>query len=144
MQRDACALCQGLCCRRGGDHAFLDVATIRHYMSEHPAQGPAEVLDAYLSRLGDRTYEGSCVCHGEQGCVLDGDMRADLCTSFECRTLGRLREDCGGQGPHRVFLAAMDEGEIVRFAFLASSPDASPPDATLLCLSLGWLDGLRL
>ncbi|MCA1685514.1 MAG: hypothetical protein LC745_05920, partial [Planctomycetia bacterium] len=59
----ACALCQGFCCGNGGNHAYLTVETIRRYMARHPDLRPRDVLAAYLGRVGNKTYEGSCLFH---------------------------------------------------------------------------------
>src|SRR5206468_2985195 len=70
----ACAQCQGFCCRRGGNHAYLTGDTIRRYSDAHPSLSSADILAAYMSRVGQVTFEGSCIYHGSHGCTLPADM----------------------------------------------------------------------
>ena len=114
----ACACCKGLCCEGGGDHAYLDVATVRRYMAEHPDQRPRDVLAAYMDRVGRRTYEGSCIFHQSDGCALSRDMRADLCNRHYCKALGEFRQNLPTEGPVRAFFVSAHYG-VVHAAALA-------------------------
>ena len=114
----ACATCEGYCCGQGGNHAYLDVQTILRYMDQHPRKRPRNVLAAFLSRLGKRTYQDSCVYHGKNGCRLPRGMRSATCNTFECTQLRRVWAEFSGSGPHRAFVAALDGNQIVRFAFV--------------------------
>ena len=115
---DACATCQGYCCVRGGDRAYLDVETILRYRDEHPELQAPKVLAGFLSRVQESTCEDSCVYHGENGCSLPRHMRSTTCNGFECRGLRRLREAFSGPGPHRVFLVGLKGSQVVRYAFV--------------------------
>jgi hypothetical protein len=81
-----CALCQGGCCTKGGDSAYLSVDTIRRVMALHPQWRPRDVLSAYLDRLSAKTQTGSCINHTEQGCSLPREMRSDTCNHYLCAT----------------------------------------------------------
>jgi hypothetical protein len=100
----ACAGCQGHCCLSGGTHAHLTERTIWRYHAAHPTKSPAEVLEAYLARIGPRTYEGSCVYHGRHGCRLPRDMRADLCNQWFCAELREFRADAPADRPVQAFM----------------------------------------
>ncbi len=113
----ACALCQGFCCRAGGNHAYLTVETIRRYMAEHPDLRPRDVLAAYLGRVGPKTVEKSCVFHGPEGCRLSRDMRSDTCNEFYCGGLNELRSSQNDQEPVRAFFVAMAGATILTAAF---------------------------
>jgi len=79
-----CAMCRGGCCTRGGDTAYLTVATLRRFMAEHPHLRPRQVLSAYLDRLATRTQPQSCINHTASGCSLSRDMRSDTCNRYLC------------------------------------------------------------
>jgi hypothetical protein len=85
--RAACALCQGFCCKGGGEHAYLgerDLARVRHARPELEARA---VIRLYIERVPAEGYEGSCVFHGKQGCTLDRSLRSDVCNSYFCNGL---------------------------------------------------------
>jgi predicted nucleic acid-binding Zn ribbon protein len=111
----ACALCQGFCCGRGGDHAYLTVETIRRYMVQHPGQRPRDVLAAYLDRMGSKTFEGSCLFHVPGGCGLPRDMRSDTCNRFFCEGLKGFQQGLTGQDPARGFFVSTS-GDAIRAA----------------------------
>jgi hypothetical protein len=79
VARSACTLCRGWCCRNGADDAFLDEPTLAR------AGFAAEaVIQHYLSRVPAKSYDGSCIFHGERGCTLDRSMRSDVCNAYLC------------------------------------------------------------
>jgi hypothetical protein len=87
VTRAACALCQGFCCKGGGEHAYLDardLARVRHARPELEARA---VIRLYTERVPAEGYEGSCVFHGPQGCTLDRSLRSDVCNSYFCSAL---------------------------------------------------------
>jgi len=116
--QEACATCQGNCCISGGDNAYLTAKTIIRYSNEHPDLEPHEVRDAFLSHVEERTIENSCIYHGQNGCGLPRDARSTTCNEFECIGLRRLLKKLSGSGPHRVFLAAAEKNQVVRYTFL--------------------------
>lgn len=113
-----CGICKGSCCTTGGDHAYLDVSTIRRYMHEHSGAAAAEVLEAFLARVEPRTYRDSCVYHGKNGCGLPRSMRSETCNAFCCAELREVHSGLSGDGPRRVFFAAAEGDAIMRFAFV--------------------------
>ena len=84
VARAACSLCQGWCCRNGGDDAFLDERTIARVRHASLASDMNSVLRLYSERVPALGYEGSCIFHGKQGCTLDRAMRSDVCNSYFC------------------------------------------------------------
>ena len=103
----ACTTCRGQCCEQGGDHAFINVDTLLRYLAEHPSARPRDVYDAYLSRLGSRCYEGSCVYHGDSGCRLPRAMRSDLCNRFRCKGLTELCHQSEPRDSDRVVVVSI-------------------------------------
>lgn len=130
----ACSCCKGRCCEGGGDHAYLKVETIRRYRAEHPDQRPRDVLGAYLSRVGRRSYQGSCIFHQRDGCALSRDMRADLCNQHYCKALLEFRQTLPPTGAIGAFFVAADYGELQAAALvrenqlLAIQPTLPRPD----------------
>lgn len=111
----ACATCRGRCCDAGGDDAFLDEITLIRYRQSNPDMGPEEIVSTYLAHLGEESYEGSCVYHGEFGCYLPRSMRAEICNTFLCTPLGELRS----KYPHGPVLGAAVHGErLIRLAII--------------------------
>jgi len=86
-----CALCGGGCCTHGADHAYLSGDTLRRFMDAHPALTDAQVLAAYLDRMGVKSQANSCINHSTQGCSLPKEMRSDICNRFSCESLARLQ-----------------------------------------------------
>ena len=113
----ACAICQGYCCGFGGNHAYLTVETMQRYLAEHPDQRPRDVLTAYLSHVGNRTFEGSCVYHQPGGCSLPRAMRADICDYFYCPGLTEFQQGLAGRDRARGFFVSMNDDEIRAAAF---------------------------
>jgi hypothetical protein len=105
----ACGHCQGKCCRTGRDHAYLTVPVLRRYRQAHPEQGPEEVLEAYIGRIGSKTYEGSCVFHEPGGCSLPREMRSDTCNRYFCPDLDDLRAVLSSDTPARAFVASVHD-----------------------------------
>jgi hypothetical protein len=110
----ACATCRGHCCPQGGDHAFLQPETILRVMRDRPDLRPRQILDAYLSRLGTKTYFGSCVFHARSGCRLPRSMRADLCNDYLCKGLNAFRLSLEASASAEGFVAATRDTEVVR------------------------------
>jgi hypothetical protein len=113
-----CATCRGYCCRLGGDSAFLEVATLRRYLAEHSGVRPRDALEAYLARLPEKTYRGSCVYHAARGCALPRDMRADQCNQWYCEGLRDLRSQMRETGTHSALAVASDSDRVLRTALI--------------------------
>jgi hypothetical protein len=119
--RAGCAVCQGRCCLQGGDHAYLTVDPVRQYRVQHPQATAQDVYREYDSRLGERTYENSCVYHQQQGCRLPRELRSATCNSFECEELAELHRDARASG-EALLLVALDGSQAVRWSVCSRSP----------------------
>ncbi len=116
--QEACTTCRGSCCISGGNRAYLTVEMILRYSNEHPEFEAHKVRAVFLSHVGERTIENSCIYHGKNGCGLPRDMRSTTCNEFECARLRRLLKKLSGPGPHLVFLVAAEKSRVVRYAFV--------------------------
>jgi hypothetical protein len=74
----------------GGEHAFLYPDHFRRFLRKHPERSRDELLADYLSRVPSASVRDSCVYHGDAGCVLPRELRANLCNSFLCGDLTEL------------------------------------------------------
>ena len=110
--RHACAVCKGDCCSNGGDHAFLSIHLMRNFMERQPTLCAQGVIEAYLSRLSEQTYAGSCVYHARDGCALPRDMRSNTCNEYACTGLNQYQKLFFGSRPNRAFVATCDETQI--------------------------------
>jgi hypothetical protein len=117
----ACATCGGRCCQPGREHAFQTTADIRRYMAAHPRAHPQQLLEAYLSRLPDRSYQDSCVYHAEIGCVLPHEMRSQTCKAFQCEEIEEFRNGLREPSFRGGIAVAICDDEIVRTAFLGEA-----------------------
>ncbi len=102
---NACSLCGGDCCRRGANRAYLDVHTFRRYLDQHPEAGPADVVAAYLGKVGETGYAGSCIYHRPDGCALPREMRSLTCNQYFCDELKAFERDADGTEPRGFFVA---------------------------------------
>lgn len=120
LAKAACALCQGHCCRGGGDEAFLDVTAVartRASMADHPVR---TLLRAYLQHLPAHSVQDSCVYHGASGCELPRTWRADLCNRYRCIGLNELLARPAPQRP--VLIAAVDDHTLLRTTVVGDVP----------------------
>lgn len=115
---NACAVCRGDCCSQGGDHGFIQVETIIDYMARHPQRRPRDILHDYLSQLGKKTYDGSCVYHTASGCSLPREMRSHICNGFLCKGLNQILFQLPNAEDTRVFVVATADRDIVRTAIV--------------------------
>lgn len=104
----ACGTCQGVCCQTGGTRAYTTEALVNRYRQAHPTATPEEILEDYVSRIPEFTFQDSCVFHEQAGCALPRELRSDTCNQFSCEELSRIQE---GQ---RALVVAIDFGEVVR------------------------------
>jgi hypothetical protein len=107
----ACSLCKGWCCRNGGDDAYLDDQTMARVRRGRSDLDAAALIRLYAERVPEVAYEGSCIFHGNKGCTLDRDLRADICNRYFCGGLTAFFKDKLQDWP-RVVLAG--EGEELR------------------------------
>jgi hypothetical protein len=82
-----CATCQGHCCKGGGEHAYIDERTMARVRRDNPDLDARAIIRLYLERLAPRSYQGSCLFHGEAGCTLGRPLRAELCNAYYCNGL---------------------------------------------------------
>ncbi|QEG01403.1 hypothetical protein Mal15_54790 [Stieleria maiorica] len=108
---NGCAVCRGHCCPQGSGHAFINVETIVRYMEQHPDQRPRDVLSAYVSRIGHRTYEDSCVYHAASGCTLPREMRSKVCNGYLCKGLTQILNQIDETPSPQVFVISVSDYE---------------------------------
>ena len=116
-----CATCQGHCCKGGGDHAFIDERTMARTRRDNPDLDARAVIGLYLARLAPRSYKGSCLFHGSDGCTLGRALRAELCNAYYCNGLQDFLKL--SEMPERVQIIATRKG-IERRSTVMSRPDA--------------------
>jgi hypothetical protein len=83
----ACATCRGYCCRKGGDSAYIKTETIARVRRHHPNLDNEAIADTYLDAVPKVSATDSCIFHGQQGCTLPRDFRADICNDYHCSPL---------------------------------------------------------
>lgn len=81
---NACTTCRGKCCLQGAGHAFLKSTELAKRLLDEPEQTPETLVEDYMSRVPEYAYEGSCLFHGAEGCVLPREVRSSTCNSFRC------------------------------------------------------------
>lgn len=114
----ACTLCRGWCCRKGGEHAYLDERTLARLRSGTSGLSARAILRLYTDRVPDQAYEGSCIFHARQGCTLAPDQRSDVCNTYFCGGLGAY---VTGGDPAQPVVIFAGEGRQLR-----SSPTLRP------------------
>jgi hypothetical protein len=114
----ACATCQGDCCKNGGDRAYLTRQTLARYVSSMPGMSLEDALRAYLDRVPEASYEASCIYHTEKGCNLPGEMRSDTCNDFFCSGTRSLSTIVRGENLHPVLVAALKGERVVRLVVI--------------------------
>lgn len=113
-----CAICRGFCCTRGGEHAFLRVDTLRHYLETHDTRDVGAVVRAYARHLPATSHRDSCVYHASQGCTLPRAMRSSICNDFYCRSLEELLAQIRAAPAADVFGVATSGGILRRAAVI--------------------------
>ena len=114
LMASACSTCRGHCCQQGGEHAFIHPHTILTYWEKRPGHRPAQVLEAYLSHLPQRSVHNSCMYHGDKGCTLPPDMTSHICKRFICRGAAELLNVAKEVSP--VAIAATRGDRVTRVA----------------------------
>lgn len=120
VARSACALCQGWCCSKGGEHAYLDGPSLARVRDARPELDAWGIVRLYTRLVANPAYAGSCMFHGAAGCVLDRELRGDLCNKYFCNGLETLVKQ--GRAPARAVVVAA-RGEVRR-----TSPVLKPED----------------
>lgn len=111
----ACRSCQGFCCHRGEEHAYIKVETLQRVMESEPSYSREEIIVFYIDAVADRTCEGSCIFHAETGCSLPAAWRSKTCNDYFCGALHRFLVHSPMPSQDVVAVAAT-ENEIVRVA----------------------------
>jgi len=121
-----CATCRGHCCGRGGEHAFIDFATIRRYTARTGISDAPAIARAFLRHLPALSYRGSCVYHTATGCSLPRAMRGDVCNRFYCGPLLEQWAALTRPGGSTTALAAADAQTLVRLAIVDEQGTVQP------------------
>ncbi len=129
LQRQACTLCRGLCCRGGNEHAYQDHESVHQYLAANPEQTRDEVLARYRAHLPRSSFEGACVFQAEFGCALPREMRSVTCNRHLCNDLRRLSMTMTREGTDAAFVGAVEDRQILRMALLSSRPADGPGSA---------------
>ena len=96
-----------------------------------PRAAPARVLAAYLARVENKTYKGSCIYHGPRGCALPREMRSGTCIRYFCAGLKDFRRELYDPDPVRGFFVSTDCGTIYKASFIdEDAAHAVPVPAT--------------
>jgi len=106
----SCATCRGKCCLRGGTHAFQTVETLDRWFALHPDASVEDCREAYFSHLKSNSVEGSCVFHGSRGCELPRAWRGDMCNTWICHSLQRIRKNHDLHGKTITIIVATEPG----------------------------------
>jgi hypothetical protein len=125
---EGCGRCRGRCCYTGASNmAFLRQDDIRRFRAANPSLSEGEVLEAFMSRIGEMHIAESCVFHREDGCALPREMRATTCNNFFCEGqkafLAQLSEDA----PPRAFIVSGDDAGLRAVAIADESGVTSLP-----------------
>lgn len=119
VETAACAACRGFCCALGGTRAFLDVETIQNFMAERPGITAEETLASFMHELPRRSFQNSCVFHGETGCALPSRMRSTVCKNYYCGGLKEFRQAPRAPEATRVLIAASNGRRVKRAKVVA-------------------------
>jgi hypothetical protein len=104
-----CKQCQGFCCQRGGEHAYIDDRTLAKVRRDRPELDARGIIRLYAESVATLGYKESCVFHGAAGCTLDRSLRAELCNSYYCT--GLLDFLNKKEKPHAVVVVAARNGK---------------------------------
>ncbi len=81
---NACSTCGGVCCRQGKEHAFLTPEFLAWRLLDDPQQLPREIVEDYVRRLPEESWNDSCLYHTLTGCNLPRSIRSSTCNDFLC------------------------------------------------------------
>lgn len=87
---DACRVCRGHCCSKGGDDAYLDENAVRLAWARHPHLSARRLMQLYLDAIPDKAFADSCIFHAKDGCSLPRSLRAPVSEAYLCGPLMRL------------------------------------------------------
>lgn len=102
---DVCATCRGYCCRQGrAQHAFIDADQMHAAALRRPGASFDDVVAYYMNAMPAMHMSDSCIFHGDSGCVLPREDRAEICNSWECRGREQARQHAEIRGVRRIYL----------------------------------------
>jgi hypothetical protein len=87
---DACRVCRGHCCSKGGNDAYLDENAIAQAWARHPRLSASGLMQLYLDAIPDKAFADSCLFHAKDGCSLPRSLRAPVSEAYLCGPLERL------------------------------------------------------
>jgi hypothetical protein len=87
---DACRVCRGHCCSKGGNDAYLDENAIRLAWARHPRLSARGLMQLYLDAIPKKAFADSCLFHAKNGCSLPRSLRAPVSEAYLCGPLMRL------------------------------------------------------
>lgn len=105
----ACSTCQGHCCRAGGNQAFIQLDTLRHYQRSRPGISNRAILRHYLRYLPSVTFQNSCLFHGADGCGLPRPMRSTTCNQHLCKDLRAALDSRKTEKQVATWIAALND-----------------------------------
>jgi len=127
-----CAICEGACCHRAGNHAFLDAAAVARFTAVHGNKNSSSIVDTYAAYLPARSFAGSCVYHTADGCVLPRSLRADICNAYRCSGLKYAEEWAHTDGTTHVYVVVREDNIIKRAAFVGPGETRHYPPANAI------------
>lgn len=107
---EACRLCRGACCLKGGHKAYLAESDLARLLGEggHTA---AELRERYLAHLGGETITDGCVFQGAGGCHLPAELRSNTCHDYYCRPLKHFQAAWNEHGPAASMVVVVRDRE---------------------------------
>jgi len=93
---EACTVCRGHCCSKGGDDAYLDENAIAQAWARHPRLSKRALMQLYLDAVPKKSFADSCIFHAERGCSLPRSLRAPVSEAYLCGPLMRLLKAASG------------------------------------------------
>ncbi|CAN5773699.1 hypothetical protein BH23GEM11_BH23GEM11_15970 [soil metagenome] len=105
-----CMACRGFCCLNGArTHAFLTPESLAFFRHLNPGTTGEETRAAYIAHLPDHHIEGSCVYHGERGCILPRTQRAGICNHWQCSDRIDLEAQLRAGGSQASLIVALPD-----------------------------------
>src|SRR6185312_2114146 len=122
VERQACALCQGVCCGIGGDRAYLTADTLARVAGSADRPSPAQILRRYMTRVPREAVRGSCIYHGARGCTLERALRADVCNRHHCPPLRGFLRGTAARAANPVLVMAVEGSDLRDAALVFPEP----------------------
>jgi hypothetical protein len=98
-----CAACRGMCCRTGGEHAYIRSDTMVAYLRRYPTHDDDTIVAHYRTYRRPRTMTHGCVFQVDDGCALPRDLRGSTCNTFYCTGLNMIRGQYAPGDPVRAY-----------------------------------------